>query len=127
MRSPKRNEDRISTLIEVWTKLRPTKSFFGMTLEEFKAAAKPSLDARSAADLAETNLSVAITQRDNADEALMPLVFRVVDAIVADKDEGRDGEFYKELGYVRRSERASGLTRGHRNNGVTQPELAKAA
>ena len=66
-RSPKRNEDRITTMVEVWSQLRPTKSFFGMTLAEFKAAMTSSLDARTAIDQAETSLSVAITQRANAD------------------------------------------------------------
>ena len=97
-----------------------------MTLDEFKTAVKPSLDARSAIDLAETNLSVAITQRDNADVASLPLTLRVVDTIIADKDEGPNGEVYKELGYVRRNDRASGLTRRSRKDS-TQPQVAKAA
>lgn len=119
-RSPKRNQTKITTMIEMWGQLRPNKSFFGMTLAQFEAAMKPSLDARDQVSLAETNLSVAITQRLNADSVCVPLIKHVVDAIVADKDEGRDGELYKALGYVRASERATGLTRRRRES-RTQP------
>jgi len=106
-------EDKISKILAAWTRLRPAKSFLGMTLEEFKTALKPSLDARSKIDELQTSLNATIVQRDTADEDAWPLVQRIVGAVIADKDEGNDGELFKEMGYVRRSERASGLTRGH--------------
>jgi hypothetical protein len=109
--NPQRSLNRIKTLVEVWTKLRATKSFFGMTLDEFKAAIQPSLDARNEVAQAEIALASAIARRGNADATSLQLVQRVVESVVADKDEGSDSDLYKALGYVRRSERATGLTR----------------
>ena len=96
-----------------------------MTLDEFKAAIKPSLDARATISDAEATTAAAIVQRDNADTLTRSTVLRVVHAVVADKDEGNDGELKKAMGYVRRSERATGLTRRSRDSD-TQPEVAKA-
>lgn len=104
-------DDRLAMVLESWTNLRATKSFAGLNLEEFKAAIKPSLDAREAVTVADNNYTAAIVLRDNADVAARRIVNRVVAAVVADKDEGDNGELYKAMGYVRRSERNSGLTR----------------
>jgi len=45
-RNPKRTAQKLQKVIDAWTTLRPTKSFSGMTLEQFKAKVKPSLDLR---------------------------------------------------------------------------------
>jgi hypothetical protein len=123
---PQRSIDRIQTLVDVWTKLRPTKSFYGLTLDEFKAAIQPSLGARLEVAQLEIDRSAAIVRRATADEQTLALVQRIVEAVVADKDEGSDGEFYKALGYVRRSERATGLTRRNRK-AANVVDLSKAA
>lgn len=48
---------------------------------------------------------------DQADDAALLLIKRLVNATRADADEGDDGEFYSTLGYVRTSKRSSGLVR----------------
>ena len=65
-------------------------------------------------------------QRDNADAVSLPTVQRVVAAVIADEVEGNDGELYKAMGYVRRTERASGLTRGGHSVPV-QPAIVQVA
>ena len=126
MTNPQRTHDKFTAVVEAWTKLRPTKSFAGMTLDEFKMAIRPSLEARATIDEAEKTSAAAMVLRDNADAELLPIVQRVVFAVAADKDEGDNGELYKAFGYVRRSERASGLTRSRRKD-ATQPQETKAA
>lgn len=42
----------------------------------------------------------------------LALIGLVVNAVKGDPEEGEDGEFYEALGYVRKSERKSGLSRG---------------
>lgn len=125
-KNPKRAEERITAVIDAWSDLRATKSFQDLTLDEFKAALQPSFATRRAVAQAENNLSAAIVQRNEADAVSLALVQQVVDAVIGDKSEGRNGELYKAMGYVRSSERASGLTRASRN-GATQTEVAKAA
>ena len=39
------------------------------------------------------------------------MIDRVVKSVVADEAEGDDGELYEAMGYVRKSEARSGLTR----------------
>lgn len=114
---------RFAKVLDAWSNLRPSKSFAGMTLDEFKAALKASLDARDAVTAAETSHTAAIVKRDNADMAVRQVLTRVVAAVVADETEGDNGELYKAMGYTRRTERASGLTRRVREKEV-QPLAA---
>ena len=109
--SPKQNLDRINTVTRAWETLRPTKTFAGYTLTTFKAKVKPSLDARAAIEALEHQMTAAADQRDDADAASMETIKAVVNAVKADPAETAKGEFYEALGYVRDSERASGLTR----------------
>ena len=108
---PKKIEDILTNAIHVWSTMRPGKSFAGMTLAEFQAEMEPSLAARRAVVEAEAALRAARVHRDNADLLSLRTVQRVVAGVVADKDEGCDGAVYSALGFVRRSERASGLHR----------------
>src|SRR5665647_208037 len=44
--NPKRVAAKLQTVIDAWTNLRPTKTFAGMTLDQFKAKVQPSLAVR---------------------------------------------------------------------------------
>jgi hypothetical protein len=59
----------------------------------------------------ENELTAAQNQRDDADAAGLLLALRVVNAVKADAEEGEDGELYEAMGYVRKSERRTGLSR----------------
>ena len=111
MSNPTRITKQLTTLIEVWTELRPTKSFAGMTLEQFKTAVGPSLDARARLVTANKQADEAIVDRDNADQEAAVLVDRMIAAFVAEEADGYNGVLYAKLGYVRKNDRASGLTR----------------
>jgi hypothetical protein len=111
MVNPKKSEVRISKVLSAWVTLRPTKSFAGMSLEQFQAKLQPSLDTRTAIAALDNQLIAAQNQRDDADKESIAAIQLVVNAVKGDPDEGDDGEFYEAMGYVRRSERKSGLTR----------------
>jgi len=117
---------QLTTLIEVWTELRPTKTFAGMTLEQFKAAIGPSLDARARLAAANQQAQEAIIARDNADQQAAVLVDRLVAAFVAEEEDGYNGVLYAKLGYVRKADRSSGLTRRAFAE-TTAPAALKAA
>ncbi|MBI3874516.1 MAG: hypothetical protein HY300_00795 [Verrucomicrobia bacterium] len=110
--APKAIEEKINTITGAWERLRSTKSFAKMTLDEFEAKVKPSLDARKAIKNLETDMVAALDVRDKADVVSTKALQDVVNAVVGDTDEGEDGELYEAMGYVRKSERKSGLTRG---------------
>ncbi|HEY0947674.1 MAG TPA: hypothetical protein VGD81_20495 [Opitutaceae bacterium] len=111
MHSTTRNTERLTAVVDAWTNLRPTKSFAGMTLEEFKLAIAPSVEARNRLAVANAEALAARVDRANADEKTMPIIERVVAAVLADESEGSDGVLYAAMGYVRKSDRRSGLTR----------------
>lgn len=109
--NPKENLDRITRSLSAWETLRPQKTFAGMTLDQFREKAAPSLTARATIARLESELIAAQNQRDDADRVSIEALQLVVNSIKGDPDEGEDGELYEALGYVRKSERRSGLTR----------------
>ena len=111
MKNTTRLTKQLTMLIDVWTELRPTKTFAGMTLEQFKAAVAPSLEARARLVAAHQQAQEAIIARDNADDQATVLVDRLVAAFVAEEEDGYNGVLYAKLGYVRKADRSSGLTR----------------
>ena len=106
----KKNGEKLALVTKAWEDLRPAKSFAGMTLAQFKAKIKPSLDARDAIGTVENQLIAANDQRDIADLESMKQVALVVNAVKGDITEGEDGELYEAMGYVRKSERKTGKT-----------------
>jgi hypothetical protein len=111
MDNPKGIEDKLTKVADAWETLRETKSFGGMTLEQFKAAIKPSFDARAEIKKLEKQIVAQQDIRDKADIVSMAAQAKVVKGVIGDADEGDDGELYEAMGYVRKSERASGLSR----------------
>ena len=109
--TPSQSEDKITKVLNAWISLRKEKSFAGVTFEQFTAKVKPSLDAREVITKTKQIIKAAAVERDKADALSRRVVQRVVAAVVADETEGDNGELYKEMGYVRRSERASGPRR----------------
>ena len=114
--SPKEFGEKLKTVIKAWETLRPTKRFGGMSLEEFKAKVKASLDSRAAIDSLDVQLTAQIDLREKADVVSIAELTLVVNGVKSDRDEGEDGELYETMGYVRKSERKTGLTRKNKKN-----------
>jgi hypothetical protein len=98
-------------MLNAWETLAPDKSFGGMTLAQFQAAAQPSRAAHDRIDDLEDQLKQAITDRETADEAFLDKAQLVVNGILADAAYGDDSALYEAMGYKRKSDRKSGLTR----------------
>jgi hypothetical protein len=103
--------EKIVTVTTAWTNLRPGKSFSGRTLEQVKAKVQASHDVRDVIANLEAQLEAAYTRLVTVDRASMDEIRVVVHGVRADSEEGEDGELYSAMGYVRRSQRSSGLTR----------------
>jgi hypothetical protein len=103
----------------------PRQGVLRLTLDQFREAVKPSVDVRvEIADL-EGRLQAALARRDTSDTASSGIMRRVVNAVKGDPEEGEDGELYAAMGYVRKSERSSGLTR--RRGADTTKKIYEAA
>lgn len=109
--TPKKIEEKINQTVDPWEEIAKTKSFGGMTLDQFKAAVAPSLNARKLIDQLQTQLTQAINQREDADDVSLAKIQLVVNGVLADPTEGPDSSLIEAMGYTRKSERKSGLTR----------------
>jgi hypothetical protein len=109
--SPANTGAKIQNVITAWKTLAPTASFSGMTLAQFEAAMKPSFDARDAIATKEDEMTALIINRNDADKTSLEKLGQVVNAVKGDPNFGEDSDLYDTMGYVRKSERASGLTR----------------
>ena len=108
--SPKNTEEKLRRMINAWEQLAPTKKF-AVTLDEFKAALKPSFDVRETIDDLEEQQTKALDDRENFDDASLDLAQRVVNAILADETEGKNSSLLEGFGRTRDSEKKTGLTR----------------
>ena len=109
--APKKNYERIQKVRSAWKDLRPNKSFAEMTLDQYTQAIVSCEMARATIVRLENELTAAQNQRDEADDTCIELAQRIVSAVKADAEEGEDGVLYGTMGYVRKSERKSGLSR----------------
>lgn len=82
-----------------------------MDLAAFQSLIHPCLEARDQVTSLESQLQAAKSRRDQADEVSLNTIQMVVNAVKADLDEGEDSDLYEAMGYVRKSERKSGLRR----------------
>lgn len=109
--NPKTNEQKMERMLNAWETLAPDKSFGGMTLAQFQAAVAPAQTARQRLDELEDQLKQALADREAADDIFLAKAQLVVSGILADPNYGADSALYEAMGYTRKSERKSGLTR----------------
>lgn len=110
--APKEAYDRITTTGTAWENLRAAKSFANLTLAQYLTLIGPSLTARATIARLENELVAAQNQRDDADKVSLAAQQLVVNAVKGDPDETENGVLYEAMGYVRKSERKTGLHRG---------------
>ena len=108
---PKQIADDTTKILNAWETLAADKSFGGMTLAQYKAKVKPSFDARDQIATLEHQMTAAIDAREDADADTLGINQKVVKGVVGDPEFGEDCDLYEAMGYIRKSERKSGLTR----------------
>ncbi len=113
--NPQTIADDTNTIINAWTTLAPAASFGGMTLAQYKAKVQPSFDARAQIKTLDDQMTAAINTRDDADSVTTATNSKVVKGVVGDPNFGDDSNLYEAMGYVRKSERKSGLSRKAQN------------
>src|SRR5690606_23047387 len=103
--------DRISLFRIAWRELAPAETFAGMTLAEFESATEPPVLLREEILALMKQVEGKKTARAQADAAANELLDLVVNSVRGTPGYGPDSALYRAMGYVRRSERRSGLTR----------------
>ena len=117
MATGKKNFEKIERIIKGWETLASDKSFGGMTLQQFKTAMQPFFKVRDEIRTLEEQRNAKLAERDSIDIECMKKAHLVVNGVLADPTEGPDSGLYESFGYVRKSERQSGLTRKQKRNG----------
>lgn len=108
--SPKQLVARMEQMINAWKTIAATKSFGGMTLEQFEEFAKPVRAAVALIEDLDAQKTQAINQRDDALAVFYAKAQLYINGVAADPTEGKNSSLYEASGYVRQSERKSGLT-----------------
>jgi hypothetical protein len=100
-RSPAAKLAHILRVIRAWENSARDSSFFGMTLEQFKAAVRPSIELHARIANLQESLRMAIKQRNVADAKSMELCMNVGFAVKGNRRYGADSVLIAEMGYVR--------------------------
>lgn len=123
-REPKATYDRLILLTGAWGRMRREKSFGGLTYDQFVEITRVTHEVRADLAAAEAKVLDLKQRRMSVDAAASEEMKRVVHGVRADKEEGEDGELYAAMGFVRRSDRSSGLTRRRVKKASEKPEEA---
>jgi hypothetical protein len=110
--SPKDNEEKLSRILNAWKTLAADKTFGGMTVEQFEAVIAPSFTTRQQLDDLDNQRTHLINTRGDADELSLAKAAAAVAGMNADPGFGPNSSLIEACGYVRQSERKSGLHRG---------------
>jgi trans-2-enoyl-CoA reductase len=111
MSKHKSKKAKLDNLGTAWKNHAPKASFAGITLEQYAEKVQPSQDARDAETMASGQVKDAQANRDNADAQSMKVQQQVISAIKGDPNFGEDSPLYQAAGYVRKSDKKSGLSR----------------
>jgi hypothetical protein len=107
---------RVTEVTNAWAKMRPDKQFYGLSLEAFREACKPYLEARNEITQLEAQVTHAVSKRDAAETILLEILQGVVLSVKGDPAEGQNGELIGAMGYVKKNQRASGLVRARKSD-----------
>lgn len=115
--SPKELGAQIKRITDAWTELAPNAIFGSMTLAQYIAAVKPSVDARLLIDKMDEDKTQVIVGRDKSDVLSEVKNAAAIKGMVGDINYGDDSALYEKCGYIRKSQRKTGLTRKKKSGG----------
>jgi hypothetical protein len=104
-------EDRITTIRSAWKELGPQAVLAGRSLEQFEAETEIPLQLRAEILALEKQLEGRKVDRVRADDTVSEVMDLVVNSVKGTPALGPDSPLYRAMGYIRKSERRSGLTR----------------
>lgn len=103
--------DRIEVFRAAWREMAPDAVFAGMTYAQFVEASEPSLAVRKDILAIERQLNGKKAERSLIDEAASTMLALVVNSVRGTPEYGEDSPLYRAFGFIRKSDRKSGLTR----------------
>lgn len=120
LRSPNTMLERLTRTIRAWETVCPDTTFSGQTLAQFKETVKASFETRAELEAVDNQREAIIARRDAADVISNEAWKRNVHGVKAEPTQGADGAMYGAMGFVRESQRGTGLTRRNKKNGTDE-------
>ena len=102
--------NRIKVIRAAWRDIAPDATFAGMTLAEFEVASEVPLQLRADMTALQTKLRGMKASQADVDKAANELADLVVNSVKGTPGFGQNSPLYSAFGYVRKSDRKSGLT-----------------
>jgi hypothetical protein len=102
---------RIGAFRVAWRDMAPEATFAGMSLAQFEEATQSPMRLRGEIVALERQWEGKKAERLIADSAANELLDLVVNSVRGTPGFGQDCALYRALGYIRKSDRKSGLTR----------------
>lgn len=109
--NPKTVEEKYSRYLTALKTLAPDRTFGGVKVPDFATQTEKSDLARKTIMAKNDEIKEAEVERDTEDVVTMKMCEMIKNGVVADPDFGDDSALYEALGFIRKSERRSGLTR----------------
>lgn len=125
-RSPNAIVLRVNTVEHAWATTCPEETFFGRTLEQYRAEIKAVFDVRAEAAEIDARWTGVMAKRDDVDTAANELTKNIVRSVRAHPRYGEDSPLYATMGFTRESDRASRRKRPERKPEV-EPPVQEAA
>ena len=114
-RNPKHNERIIERALNALSTIAPDDKFNDLGLAEIASQAERCRAPRRRLAEIGTLEGAQIAIREAEDEKMLTMIERVVLGILGDERFGEDSALYEAFGYIRKSNRRSGLTRRKKN------------
>jgi type IV secretory pathway VirB4 component len=109
--NPKSRIEKLEKIENAQEQLAPAEEFGNIKLDTYKAQVQKSRDARKKIADLEQQMTAANNERDAEDEIGLAMAEKIVNGVIGNPNYGPDSSLYEAMGYVRKSERKSGLTR----------------
>lgn len=108
---PKGNEEVIVRTINALRDYAPDVKFKGKGLAELAPQAERCFAVRRRLLELDHLTTQEVVNRETQDELAIAIIDEIVDGVIGHEDFGDDSALYEALGFIRRSQRKSGLTR----------------
>jgi hypothetical protein len=121
-------KSKSNTALVAWANLAKDDTFAGMTLTQFSQMVGDTEEQLNQIAALSVSYTGAAKQSDDLHQKLNDAIQALVSGVRADVTKyGPDSPLYKAMGYVPKSERASGLTRKTTKTATTQASTTPAA
>lgn len=116
--SPKKTMEKLETILNAFEQLAPNETFGGMTVAQFLAQVNEARNIRAEIADLEDQLANLKVRRDTIDAKSLEKAQLLVNGVIGNPDFGPDSALYEGMGYIRKSNRKSGLTRKKKNEPI---------